>query len=31
VAAAEEVGIEADNIANSGLIDFQRLGSFWEI
>jgi repressor of nif and glnA expression len=31
VAAAEEAGIEADNIANSGLIDFQRLGSFWEI
>ena len=31
VAAAEEAGIEADNIANSGLIDFQRLGSFWDI
>jgi HTH-type transcriptional regulator, global nitrogen regulator NrpRI len=31
VAAAEEVGIEADNIANSGLIDFGRLGSFWDI
>jgi len=31
VAAAEEAGIEADNIANSGLVDFQRLGSFWEI
>jgi len=31
VAAAEEVGIAADNIANSGLIDFRRLGSFWEI
>jgi repressor of nif and glnA expression len=31
VAAAEEAGIEADNIANSGLIDFQRLGSFWDL
>ncbi len=31
VAAAEEAGIEADNIANSGLIDFQLLGSFWDI
>lgn len=31
VAAAEEAGIEAENIANSGVIDFQRLGSFWDI
>jgi HTH-type transcriptional regulator, global nitrogen regulator NrpRI len=31
VAAAEEAGIQADNIANSGLLDFRRLGSFWDI
>ncbi len=31
LAAAEEAGIEAENIANSGTIDFKRLGSFWDI
>jgi len=31
VAAAEEAGIEADNIANSGTMDIKRLGSFWDI
>jgi len=31
VAAAEEAGVEADNIANSGLLDFRQLGSFWDI
>jgi repressor of nif and glnA expression len=31
VAAAEEAGIEAENIANSGVMDFQRLGSFWDV
>ena len=31
VAAAEEAGIEAENIANSGTIDIRRLGSFWDI
>ena len=31
VAAAAEAGIEIDNIAESGLIDFQRLQSFWKI
>ena len=31
VAAAEEAGIEADNIANSGTIDFRQLRSFWDI
>jgi hypothetical protein len=31
VAAAEEAGIEADNTANSGTIDFQRLQSYWDL
>jgi repressor of nif and glnA expression len=31
VAAAEEAGIEAENIANSGTIDIRRLGSFWDV
>jgi hypothetical protein len=31
LAAAEEAGIEADNVANSGTMDFKRLGSFWDI
>jgi len=31
VAAAEEAGIEAENIANSGTVDFRQLGSFWDI
>ena len=31
LAAAEEAGIEADNIANSGTMDMMRLGSFWDI
>jgi repressor of nif and glnA expression len=31
VAAAEESGIEAENIANSGTIDFQRLHSYWDL
>jgi len=31
VAAAEEAGVEAENIANSGLLDFRQLGSFWDI
>jgi repressor of nif and glnA expression len=31
VAAAEEAGIEAENIANSGIVDFGRLGSVWDI
>jgi repressor of nif and glnA expression len=31
VAAAEESGIEAENIANSGTIDFQRLQSYWDL
>lgn len=31
VAAAEEAGIEAENIANSGTMDIRQLGSFWEI
>ncbi len=31
LAAAEEAGIEAENIANSGTMDIKRLGSFWEI
>jgi hypothetical protein len=28
---AEEAGIEAENVANSGTMDFKRLGSFWDI
>ncbi len=31
VAAAVEAGIEIENIAESGLIDFQRLSSFWQL
>jgi hypothetical protein len=31
IAAAEEAGIEAENIANSGTIDIRHLGSFWDI
>ena len=31
LAAAEEAGIEAENVANSGTIDIKRLGSFWDI
>ena len=31
VAAAVEAGIEIENTAESGLIDFQQLHSFWEL
>ena len=31
VAAAFEAGIEVENIAESGLIDFERLKSFWQL
>ena len=31
VAAAEEVGIEAENIAMSSVIDYGQLRSFWEL
>jgi hypothetical protein len=31
VAAAFEAGIDVTNIAESGLIDFQRLASFWQL
>ncbi|UCE98308.1 MAG: DUF128 domain-containing protein [Dehalococcoidia bacterium] len=31
VAAAVEAGIEIENIAESGLIDFEKLHSFWQI
>lgn len=31
VAAAVEAGIKVENIAESGLIDFQRLVSFWQL
>jgi repressor of nif and glnA expression len=31
VAAAVEAGIEIDNIAESGLIDFSQLQSFWKL
>lgn len=31
VAAAAETGIEIDNIAESGMIDFQQLTSFWQL
>jgi repressor of nif and glnA expression len=31
VAAAEEAGIEAENIANSGTIDFEQLQSYWDL
>jgi repressor of nif and glnA expression len=31
VAAAVEAGIEIENIAESGMIDFERLQSFWDL
>jgi len=31
VAAAVEAGIEVENIAESGMIDFERLTSFWQL
>ena len=31
VAAAVEAGVEVENIAESGLIDFQQLQSFWQL
>jgi repressor of nif and glnA expression len=31
VAAAFEAGIEVENIGESGLIDFERLISFWQL
>ena len=31
VAAAVEAGIKIENIAESGLIDFQELRNFWEL
>jgi repressor of nif and glnA expression len=31
VAAAVESGIEVENIAESGVIDFAQLKSFWEL
>jgi repressor of nif and glnA expression len=31
VAAAFEAGIDVTNIAESGLIDFQQLTSFWQL
>ncbi len=31
IAAAVEVGIEIENLAESGLIDFQQLVSFWQL
>jgi repressor of nif and glnA expression len=31
VAAAVEAGVEIENIAESGMIDFQQLRSFWEL
>jgi len=31
VAAAVEAGIDIENVAESGLIDFQQLHSFWEL
>jgi len=31
VAAAVEAGIEVENIGESGLIDFERLNSFWQL
>jgi repressor of nif and glnA expression len=31
VAAAVEAGIEVENIAESGMIDFEQLKSFWEL
>jgi hypothetical protein len=31
VAATVEAGIEVENVAESGLIDFERLISFWQL
>ncbi|MFC1958098.1 NrpR regulatory domain-containing protein, partial [Chloroflexota bacterium] len=31
IAAASEAGIEIENVAESGLIDFEQLQSFWQI
>jgi len=31
VAAAVEAGVEVENIAESGLIDFEQLSSFWQL
>jgi repressor of nif and glnA expression len=31
VAAAVEAGIEVENIAESGIIDFEQLKSFWQL
>ncbi|MFC2009299.1 DUF128 domain-containing protein [Chloroflexota bacterium] len=31
IAAAEEAGIEVENISMSSVIDYQQLGSFWEL
>lgn len=31
VAAAEEAGIQADNMAMAGMMDFSRLSSFWKL
>ena len=31
VAAAVEAGIEVESVAESGLIDYQRLSSFWQL
>ncbi len=31
VVAAVEAGIKVENIAESGLIDFEQLGSFWQL
>jgi len=31
VAAAVEAGVEIENVAENGLIDFQELHSFWEL
>jgi repressor of nif and glnA expression len=31
VAVAVEAGIEVENIAESGMIDFQQLTSFWHL
>lgn len=31
VAAAIEVGIDVDNVAESGMIDFEQLTSIWKL
>ena len=31
IAAASEAGIEIENTAESGLIDFEQLNSFWQL